>query len=659
MKQINSFLLFLFVFLNTYNLFAQESLIPRQELFKDEKRTHFTFSGDGQTLYYKENPSAINQIFALDIPSQKTRNIEIPGVLKSMIMFDRESMLMNTTGPGGNHLYFLNQDKLSASLLPFSAHVIQIRQPTKKGMVVIIQREPSDSSGFYLVDKKGRAQFLLPFDGFTNVFFDDNAQPVAAQRAKNNGSYALYYRQNNNWKSFAQFDWNESRLIGGFQKIASVTKDGQNIFFTDNRNTDKNQLLRFHIPSKTSEVILEPTNADILPFGMLLNTEHEVAIATSIYAHSEQFIVDKSFEADFMLLQKNISGDISFVDHSWDGESLLIREFTGHIQRYHHFDRKKKKLTYLVSDRPHLEKFSFVPRHFNEVTTSDGLKLPLHVYLPAGTDTNKDGIPDKALPTVMYVHGGPWVGLVHFNQWFHQRNYQLLANRGYAVIVCEFRSTTGLGKKVTESSYKQWGADMTRDKAEIAQWAIKNGIARKDKVGIWGWSYGGYATMAGLAFYPDLYACGISMYGISDLVSFCKTDFANNALWRNAVGNVNTKEGEAMLKAHSPFHAANQVKAPILMTTGSKDARVPQSQMDKMAEKLSQLGNDVTYFYYPEEVHDYRDKHSWISFWAISEQFLKKNLGGKAEPVGDDLEKANYKMVFDENRYALNTIKKH
>lgn len=641
MKKIPLLAYLLFLFYQV--AFPQSALVPRQELFSDGGLAKISFSGDGQAIYYIQNSDTLNRIWVKTIQTNQNKSIHLPAPLDHMLMYDQERMLICTKSKEGNQLYFLRNNELSDPLLSSSSQNISIRQPTPEGTILILQN--ADSSGFYLLNTKGELSFLLPFDGFNQVFFDDRAIPVAAQRAEDDGRFGLYFRHDQKWEPFAHFNWNESRLIGGLQKITSVTKDGQHIYFTDNRNSDKNQLVRFNIAIRQFEVVAQPTTADILPFGMLLNDNHEVAIATSIYAKSQHHLVDRTFEEDLHFLQKNIKGDISFVDHSWEGDALLIREFTGYAQKYYHFDRNTKELTFLLSDRPHLDKYPLVGRHFFEWATSDSLTLPLHVYLPPNTDQDGDGIPNKALPTVLYIHGGPWVGIVHFNQWYHQRNFQLLANRGYAVVVCEFRGTTGLGKKVTQASYQKWGTDMMRDIAEIAQWASRKGIARQDKIGLWGWSFGGYATMAGLAFHPDLYACGIAMYGISDLVSFCKTDFANNSLWQNAVGNVHTQEGAALLRKHSPYYSAEKIKAPMLMTTGSKDDRVQQEQMDKMADRLTALGKDVYYFYYPEEGHDYQDKNSWISFWALSEQFLKKHLGGRAEPIGDDLKTANFSTI--------------
>ncbi len=279
----------------------------------------------------------------------------------------------------------------------------------------------------------------------------------------------------------------------------------------------------------------------------------------------------------------------------------------------------------------------------------DGLELPIHVYLPPGSDSDNDGIPDKPLPTVLYVHGGPWVGVAQWNNWFHTRNFQLLANRGYAVINTEFRGATGMGKAFVDAGDKEWGRKMHYDKVDVSRWAIDQGIAATDKLAIWGWSYGSYATNAALAFSPDLFACGLSMYGPADLDAFCRIPFTDSELWRSRVGNPNTAEGTMLLQKYSPQNYIHQIKKPLLLTTGSKDARVPQSQVDNFANALAEAGKEVIYFYYQEEGHDYRAPESWISFWAVGEQFLHDHIGGKQQPSAGDFEKGNLKVVHGQS----------
>jgi dipeptidyl aminopeptidase/acylaminoacyl peptidase len=323
----------------------------------------------------------------------------------------------------------------------------------------------------------------------------------------------------------------------------------------------------------------------------------------------------------------------------------LVRELNGGPVKYYLFQRDQQKLDFLFSDYSHLDGFELATRKTYTVTTRDSLRLPVQVYLPPGM-VKADGSPKVPLATIVYVHGGPWAGVTHWNNWLHTRNFELLANRGYAVLVMEFRGTTGLGKKLTDAGDLQWGEGIHHDIVDVTNWAADAGISHRRRIGIWGWSFGGYAANYALAKSPDLFACGVSMYGISDLYEFCQLPFADNDFWRSRVGNPNTPEGVDLLKKFSPSSYVQQIKSPLLLTTGSLDERVPQSQSDKFAQALYDAGKEVIYFYYPEEVHDYRKPESWISFWAVAEHFLHKKLGGRKQPSGGDIEKGNLKVTF-------------
>jgi dipeptidyl aminopeptidase/acylaminoacyl peptidase len=274
------------------------------------------------------------------------------------------------------------------------------------------------------------------------------------------------------------------------------------------------------------------------------------------------------------------------------------------------------------------------------------MRLPIHLYLPAGM-ARPDGLPKVPLPTVIYVHGGPWVGVTHWNSWFHNRNFQLLANRGYAVINMEFRGTTGLGKQMLDAGNLQFGKGMHHDVVDVAEWAKKQGVAHPKRLGIWGWSYGGYAVNYALGAAPDLFACGVSMYGLGDLPAFCRLPLVqSDSLWNTRVGNPNTPDGLDLLELHSPMTYVKQVKSPILLTTGTLDQIVPQEQSDKFASALAANKKQVVYFFYPGEEHDYRQPESWVSFWAITEHFLHKHLGGRRELRKTDIESGKFEVMF-------------
>lgn len=618
-------------------------LIPRQELFDMKGKSGIVLSADGATVFYQNLPEGSNSIIAYDLETGNENEIEFPSRLVMLEPYKAKSVLVILRNESGEELRLLNGE-LSDNLLDFKANRIRPVKIVASGAILSITAKEEDKNGFYLLNEENELNKILGFDGFNEVFFDNNANPIIAQRPEPGAGYSIYLRKKDEWEELLKLPWGPGMFLGGFQKVIAVSNDGKRIYFTDNRAHDKNHLTQYNTETKTFKIVATPGEADIIPFGTLLNKDNEPAIVVSVFAKTIYHIVDESYQVDFEVMSKEIEKDISFASASANGEKILLREFTGNVQHYYLYDRNNKSLKKLFSDRPHLEQYELSDRIAHSFQTSDNLHLPMHVYLPPGSDTNNDGIPDKPLPTVIYVHGGPWVGIIHFNSWMHQRCYQLLANRGYAVIVAEFRGASGLGKEVYEKSRKTWGTDMTRDKAELAQWAIEKGISAESKIGIWGWSYGGYAALAGLAYYPDLYACGISMYGPSNLIPTPDCIGYQQPFWEEMVGNPETER--ALLEEQSPINYLENFKAPILLTTGSLDDRVPQAPIDTMANRLHRLNKEVSYFYYPEEGHDYVQKSSWVSFWAFAEAFLKDNLDGEAEPIKNDTVDANFEMVY-------------
>jgi len=636
--------LFLLFFLSFQGLIAQE-LIPRETFFTGEKRFGFKSDPKGEYLYFRTDTDPNSLFF---IKTANPTNIHKHIFRGRIRQFEPTTHGLLTIWTDDQfHIHFNGK----ALTRPENVSAVSIigHFPQKQKLALEIETDMPQTSGIYALHlKSGKLKKIYDKQPMSSLFLDQDLKLVAGNARNQQSGNSFFFYKNKEWLPIEEHAWDFNMFLGGFSKVIAVSPDGQTIYYTSNKHSDKARLYAFDVGHEHAEEIAHNEQVDILPFGHSTTTQGDLTSVVGLFAQTFRHVIAPDCEADFEWLSKAIKGDISFAQSLDNDQKWLIREFTGGPMKVHLFDRTTRELTYLLSDYPILDDLSLASRHPFTVITRDSLSLPIHVYLPPGSDANQDGIPDTPLPTVLYVHGGPWVGVVHWNQQFHWRNFQLLTNRGYAVINCEFRGGTGLGREYVEKSIKTWGSNMTHDKTDIAQWAVHQGIAQKGKVGIWGWSYGGYAAMAGIAFAPETYACAVAMYGISDLESFGKIPFTNTDFWKRMVGDAYDSTEAKMLAQYSPINYINEIKAPLLLTTGSKDERVPQEQMDQMAKAMEEAGKDVIYFYYPEEVHDYRDPNSWISFWAITEQFLQDYIGGKAQPIQGDFEKGNTVTVIGE-----------
>jgi dipeptidyl aminopeptidase/acylaminoacyl peptidase len=276
--------------------------------------------------------------------------------------------------------------------------------------------------------------------------------------------------------------------------------------------------------------------------------------------------------------------------------------------------------------------------HPREIPARDGLTLVSYLTLPPGSDPDGDGVPDQPVPMVLLVHGGPWAR----DGYGFNRAHQWLANRGYAVLSVNFRGSTGLGKDFLNAGNLEWGAAMHDDLIDAVEWAVDQGIAIRDKVAIMGGSYGGYATLAGLAFTPDVFACGVDIVGPSNLETLLESI---PPYWEPQVkqfhermGNPQTPEGLALLKERSPLHKAHAITKPLLIGQGANDPRVKQAESDQIVSAMQEDGIPVTYVLFPDEGHGFAKPTNNIAFNAVAENFLATCLGGRAEPVGDTLE---------------------
>jgi dipeptidyl aminopeptidase/acylaminoacyl peptidase len=238
---------------------------------------------------------------------------------------------------------------------------------------------------------------------------------------------------------------------------------------------------------------------------------------------------------------------------------------------------------------------------------------------------------------VLVPHGGPWARDVYGYNPFHQ----FMANRGYAVLSPNFRGSTGFGKSHLAAGYLEWGATMHEDLLDAVQWAVDKGITTSDHVAILGGSYGGYCVLAGLAFTPETFACGVDIVGPSNLNTLLNSipDYwepMRIQLYKR-MGDPRTPDGAALLKERSPLTRAEDIKRPLLIGQGANDPRVKQAESDQIVQAMEARQIPVTYVLFPDEGHGFARPENNIAFLAVAEHFLARNLGGRAETYGDDL----------------------
>ena len=358
--------------------------------------------------------------------------------------------------------------------------------------------------------------------------------------------------------------------------------------------------------------------------------------------------------AEWVYVAPSIADDFAFLRTRLDGFEVNVGSKTDDNRRWvvnaHRaeqpltcflFDRDKQTVTELFQARPALKSSRLAPMRPIEAKARDGLDLVSYLTLPADVTGDK---PAKPLPMVLVVHGGPWSR----DAYGYRGDHQWLANRGYGVLSVNYRGSTGFGKGFIAASEKQHGAKMHDDLIDMVGWAIEHGIADKDKVAIFGGSYGGLASFYGATFTPDVFCCSVPVVGITNLQTLLESmppywaGFAE--FMYRSYGDPRTEEGRKLLAERSPISKVDNIKKPMLIFHGANDVRCKVAESDSIVAAMQKKGIPVTYVVYPDEGHGFQKPANRLAYYAMAEAFFARHLGGACEPVGTDFEGSSHEV---------------
>ena len=423
----------------------------------------------------------------------------------------------------------------------------------------------------------------------------------------------------------------------GYRKVYSCTvfetcgtdrfhKDGRRVYMQTNKgDLDLTRLVLFD-PETGQEELVESDPLKRVDFGSAIFAETTDELVGTSYEdeRTRVYFRDKAWEADYKLLQAKFPGkEISLGSSTADDSRLLITAAsdTDPGERLI-FDRKTKALALQYKVRERIPRQHMAQMKAIRYASSDGLEVSAFLTLPKG-------VAAKALPTIVVPHGGPWAR----DGWGFNNLAQFLANRGYAVLMPNFRGSTGYGKKFLNAGNRQWGEKMQDDVTWGAKYLVSQGIADPKRVGIMGGSYGGYATLAGVAVTPDLYAAAVDIVGPSNLITLLDSIppywESGRIIFHERMGNPKTPEGRAQLERQSPLNSAQKIKTPLLVAQGANDPRVKKAEAEQIVIALRDRGFPVEYMLAPDEGHGFQRPVNSMALWAASEAFFAKHLGGR------------------------------
>jgi len=460
-------------------------------------------------------------------------------------------------------------------------------------------------------------------DRITGWVFDWNDQLRLASRANADGSNdILRVDAKELVKIYTTSVFEEAYPI-------AFSKDNKQVYMQTNKgdNIDLSQLILFD-PETMKEEIVESDPLKRVDLGNVFISEQSKEIVYTSYEDERNRIYwkDKSFEEDYNLIKKELPNtDIYFMSSTTD-ENYWLLNASADIDpgSTYLYDRNTKKLTFQYRPRPNIPVKDLSEMKAISYKSSDGLEIPAFLTLPKGLEP-------KNLPVIVFPHGGPWAR----DGWGYNSYAQFLANRGYAVLLPNFRSSTGYGKKFLNAGNNQWGDKMQDDLTWGVKYLIREGIADSTKIGIMGGSYGGYATLAGVAFTPDVYACGVSIVGPSNLITLLNSIppywESIRKIFYTRMGDPSNPEGKAQLERQSPLNSASKIKAALLVVQGANDPRVNKAESDQIVIALRDRGFPVEYIVAPDEGHGFARPVNNMAMLASSEKFLAKHLGGRCQ----------------------------
>ena len=414
-------------------------------------------------------------------------------------------------------------------------------------------------------------------------------------------------------------------------------QSGRVLYMTDSRGRNTAVLKSMDLDNGAETVLAADSRSDA--GGVMVHpTEKTVQAVSFTYERKRWEVLDESVAGDLEYLATVAPGDVEVVGRTLDDSCWIVAYLLddGPV-RYYRYLRERREALFLFTNRGDLEGLPLVKMHPAVVSARDGLDLVCYYSLPRESDPDGSGRPVRPVPMVLMVHGGPWGR----DAWGYDPGFQLLANRGYAVLSVNFRGSTGFGKEFVNAANHEWAGRMHDDLIDAVSWAVDRGIADPERVAVMGGSYGGYAALVGMTFTPETFACGVDIVGPSNLVTLLESIppywEPQVDLFASRVGDHRTEEGREFLRQRSPLAHVENIRRPLLIGQGANDPRVKQAESDQIVQAMREKGIPVTYALYPDEGHGFARPENNLSFFAVTEAFLASCLGGRYEPAGEDL----------------------
>ena len=622
----------------TITCFAQSNeevpLIPMKDFFKNPDKRSYSISPDGEYFSFMQPWQTRMNVFVQKIGSEEVTQVTFATERDIAGYFwkgnDRIIYVQDTKGDENFRLFAVGKDgQNQKDLTPFekvrAGVVDDLKDNPDEMLIQLNQRNPQIFDVYRINVNTGEMNQVAENPGNVTGWATDHNGKLRIALTTDGVSTGILYREK-------EEDTFTELITTNFKETlypVIFTFDNKNLYMISNIGRDKAAIVEYNVADKKeTKVIYE--NADYDVSELLYSEKRKVLIGAGYTSWKRQYELwdDQSKEINEDLESKLEGYEIVVTGNNRNEDKLLVRTYSDKsLGSYYFYDTNKKDLKKLVDVSPWLEEENMADQKPITYKTRDGLTIHGYLTLPKGVEANN-------LPVVVNPHGGPW----HRDSWGFNPELQFLANRGYAILQMNFRGSTGYGKDFWMKSFKEWGKKMQDDITDGVNWLIEEGIADPERIGIYGGSYGGYATLAGITFTPDLYACAVDYVGVSNIFSWMNAIPPYWEPYREMIYEMvgNPQKDSLLLRDASPIFHIDKIKTPLFIAQGANDPRVPQAESDQIVAALKDKGIDVPYMVKDNEGHGFRNEENRFDFYGSMEQFFFKHLGGRVAELNED-----------------------
>jgi len=610
-------------------LMSSSRHIPLEDFFRKPERTAVRISPNGTHLAWLAPWERRLNVHVRDLATGKERRVthatdrDVLGWL-----WASDDRLVYAQDSGGDENYRLHAVKADGSgaidLTPFEGVkcglVDDLEEEPDWVLFQMNRRDPQVFDAYRANLATGEIQLVAENPGNVQRWITDWSGRIRAADATDGVSTSLLYRETEAapWRTVATHDFRESL------EPLRFTFDDRRLLVSSNVGRDRAAIFEYDpTTAEHGSLIFEHPEVDVTG----LSTSRRRRVLTSVSYETDRpawHFLDEERRAQQEYVDAEIPGRLNrMVSHSRDETRWVVHSGGDRTQGGYHLltweDRgARRELTPLFDASPWMHEDELAQMQPISYTSRDGLTIHGYLTVPVGVEP-------KSLPLVLNPHGGPW----YRDSWGFNPEVQFLANRGAAVLQVNYRGSTGYGKAFWEASFGEWGLTMQDDLTDAVRWAVGQGIADSARVAIYGGSYGGYATLAGITKEPELFACAVSYCGVSNIFTFLE---AFPPYWEPLRAMVQEMIGAPdhdaeRLRATSPLFHVDRIRCPLLVAQGANDPRVRKGESDQIVAALRERGVDVEYLVKEDEGHGFANEENQFDFYRAMEQFLGKHLG--------------------------------